>query len=79
VPNFAAAMMLAAETDLVVSVPEGLVRLHGARLGLVARSIPVDVAASTISLIATRAALREPGVAWLADRMAAVVMQFADG
>jgi DNA-binding transcriptional LysR family regulator len=73
VPSFTAAMILAAESDMIVSVPEGLLRQHGARFGLVARPLPVDLPASTISLVATAAALQDAGVAWLAGRLAAAV------
>lgn len=55
-PNFAAAMMLAGETDLTVPVPEGLLRQHGPRFGLAARPLPVGASASMISRVATRAA-----------------------
>jgi DNA-binding transcriptional LysR family regulator len=66
-PNFTSALFLAAESDLVVSLPQSLIAAHGARFGLVATPLPFDVAASNIVAVTTRAALQDTGVAWLVD------------
>jgi DNA-binding transcriptional LysR family regulator len=68
-PNFASALFVAAETDLVVSLPESLVALHGARFGLVATPLPFDVPSGNVLAVTTRAALQDRGVAWLVDRV----------
>lgn len=72
VPNFTSALFLAAESDLVVSLPQSLVTTHGARLGLVGTPLPFDVAASNILVVTTRAALQDAGVAWFVDLVASL-------
>ncbi len=66
-PNFSSALFLAAESDLVVSLPESLVAAHGERFGLVATSLPFEVAQSNVVAVTTRAALQDSGVEWLVD------------
>lgn len=68
-PNFASALFLVAESDLVVSLPESLVSLHGARFGLAATPLPFDVPLGNVLAVTTRAALQDRGVAWLVDRI----------
>lgn len=70
VPSFSSAMMLAAESDLVVSLPESLVRVQGARFGLVGTPLPFEVAPANVVAVTTRAALQDRGVAWLVDLLA---------
>jgi DNA-binding transcriptional LysR family regulator len=69
-PNFTSALFLAAESDLAVSLPQSLVRTHGARFGLVATPLPFDAPASNIVAVTTRAALQDAGVAWLVELVA---------
>lgn len=69
-PNFTSALFLAAESDLVVSLPQSLVATHGARFGLVATPLPFPVAPSNIVAVTTRAALQDNGVAWLVELVA---------
>jgi DNA-binding transcriptional LysR family regulator len=66
-PNFSSALFLAAESDLVVSLPQSLVATHGARFGLVATPLPFDVASSNVVAVTSRAALQDGGVAWMVD------------
>lgn len=66
-PNFSSALFLAAESDLVVSLPESLVLAHGARFGLVGTPLPYEVTASAVLAVTSRAALQDMGVAWLVD------------
>lgn len=66
-PNFSSALFLAAESDLVVSLPQSLVATHGTRFGLVATPLPYEVAASNVVAVTSRAALQDRGVAWLVD------------
>lgn len=66
-PSFSAALFLAAKSDLVVSLPQSLVTLHGPRFGLVATRLPFDVTFSNVLAVTTRAALQDRGVAWLVD------------
>lgn len=71
-PNFSSALFLAAESDLVVSLPQSLVAAHGARFGLVATPLPFEVAPSNIVVVTTLAALQDAGVAWLVDLVAGI-------
>lgn len=66
-PTFSSALFLAAESDLVVSLPQSLVAAHGARFGLVATPLPFEVTSGNIVAVTTRAALQDSGVAWLLD------------
>jgi DNA-binding transcriptional LysR family regulator len=68
-PNFASALFVAAESDLVVSLPESLAALHGARFGLVATPLPFEVPVGNVLAVTTRAALQDRGVAWLVDQV----------
>ncbi|MCU0902869.1 MAG: LysR substrate-binding domain-containing protein [Tabrizicola sp.] len=72
VPNFSVAMFLAAESDLVVSLPQSLIAAHGARFGLVATPLPFDVAQGNVVVVTTRAALQDSGVAWLVDLVCSI-------
>jgi DNA-binding transcriptional LysR family regulator len=71
-PSFSSALMLAAESDLVVSLPESLVRVQGARFGLVGTPLPFEVAPGNVVAVTTRAALQDMGVAWLAGLVAGI-------
>jgi DNA-binding transcriptional LysR family regulator len=73
VPNFTIALFMAAESGLVVSLPESLIALHGARFGLVSTPLPVDIGTSSIAIVATKAATKDAGIAWLADTLAEVM------
>jgi DNA-binding transcriptional LysR family regulator len=67
VPNFLLALALVAETDLLVAVPRHAAA-HARQLGVVLLEPPAPLAPltrSAISVIATRAALEDAGVAWL--------------
>jgi DNA-binding transcriptional LysR family regulator len=66
-PNFTSALFLAAESDLVVSLPKSLVAAHGARFGLVATPLPYEVSPSNFVAVTTGAALQDQGVAWLVE------------
>ena len=66
-PNFSSALFLAAESDLVVSLPESLVATHGTRFGLVGTPLPFDVTSGAVLAVTTKAALQDAGVAWFVD------------
>jgi DNA-binding transcriptional LysR family regulator len=72
-PNFSVAMFLAAESDLVVSLPETLVAAQGARFGLVGTPLPFDLPYGEVVAVTTRAALQDAGIAWLVGQLAALV------
>lgn len=71
-PSFSSALMLAAASDLVVSLPESLVRVQGARFGLVGTPLPFEVTPGNVVAVTTRAALQDKGVAWLVDLVAGI-------
>jgi DNA-binding transcriptional LysR family regulator len=71
-PNFTSALFLAAESDLVVSLPESLVTTQGARFGLVATALPFEVTPGNVVSVTTRAALQDRGVAWLVDLLGTI-------
>jgi DNA-binding transcriptional LysR family regulator len=66
-PSFSSALFLAAESDLVVSLPESLVATHGTHFGLVGTPLPFDVASSAVLAVTTKAALQDAGVSWFVD------------
>lgn len=72
-PNFSSALFLAAESDLVVSLPQSLLATHGARFGLVATPLPYPVTPGNIIAVTTRAALQDRGVAWLVDLVCSII------
>jgi DNA-binding transcriptional LysR family regulator len=65
VPDFAMGLMTVAETDLIAAMPRRFVALHAARFGLVSRELPLRVQTFAITMIATRAAMMDAGLAWL--------------
>lgn len=67
VPSFLLALALVAETDLLAAVPRQA-DVHARRLGVVLADPPAPLAPlarSAISVIATRSAMADAGVAWL--------------
>jgi DNA-binding transcriptional LysR family regulator len=67
VPNFLFALAVVAETDLIAAVPRHAAT-YAQRLGVVLAEPPAPLAplaGSAIQVIATRAAMADPGVAWL--------------
>jgi DNA-binding transcriptional LysR family regulator len=71
VPSFSMALALLAELDLLAAVPARLVAASGAVFGVVATEAPFarPLRRDPISVVATRAAMRDAGVAWLFQRL----------
>jgi DNA-binding transcriptional LysR family regulator len=67
VPNFLSALLMVAESDLIAALPGNLSDDLAARLGLVRTPLPFPVPATVLSVVATRAALKDEGVRWLRD------------
>ncbi len=65
VPNFTMALALIAETDLIAALPRQLVRRYAQRFDVVSTEAPLPLRRDPISLIATKAAMMDAGVAWL--------------
>ena len=69
VPNFLFALAIVAETDLIAAVPRHAVT-YAERFGVALVDPPAPLAPlmrSAIQVVATRAAMADPGVAWLFD------------
>jgi DNA-binding transcriptional LysR family regulator len=67
VPNFLFALSVVAETDLIAAVPRHAAT-YARRFGVVLADPPAPLAPlsrSVLQLVATRAAMADPGVAWL--------------
>jgi DNA-binding transcriptional LysR family regulator len=67
VPSFLWALTVIADGDLVATLPRTLVRVHGARFGVMALEPPRPLGATRVRVVATRAALTDLGVAWLME------------
>ncbi|MGB1272315.1 MAG: LysR substrate-binding domain-containing protein [Endozoicomonas sp.] len=65
VPHFVAALALVAGTDLLLTVPYGLVKSCASHYGLVILPFPMAQKASTYSVIWHERYLREPRHQWL--------------
>ncbi|MCK1544555.1 LysR family transcriptional regulator [Bradyrhizobium sp. 179] len=65
VPNFMMALVQLSGSDLIAALPRRLVEHHAGRFGLVFVELPFARKPDTIRAIATKAAMRDPGIAWL--------------
>jgi len=65
VPSFVMALDFVAQSDLLAALPRRLVDQHAARLGLTSAALPFKRKADAVQAVATRAALRDAGIAWL--------------
>jgi DNA-binding transcriptional LysR family regulator len=71
VPNFLFALSVLAESDLVAALPGTFVAAHGKRFGVTCVEAPFAMPISRMQVVVSRAALRDAGVAWLADTLRA--------
>jgi DNA-binding transcriptional LysR family regulator len=65
VPNAMLALLVAASTDLVASLPASLARDQAGRFGLVTLPLPFDQGQTPLNAVVTRAAHADAGIAWL--------------
>lgn len=65
VPNFMMALVQLSGSDLIAALPRRLVEHHAGRFGLVFVEPPFTRKPDTIRAIATKAAMRDAGIAWL--------------
>ncbi|QIO32611.1 LysR family transcriptional regulator [Bradyrhizobium sp. 1(2017)] len=65
VPNFMMALVQLSGSDLIAALPRKLAEHHADRFGLVFVELPFKRKPDTIRAIATKAAMRDAGVAWL--------------
>jgi DNA-binding transcriptional LysR family regulator len=65
VPNFHMALAIVAETDLICALPRRFATMHAPRVGVVWAEMPLALPRFQTRAIASRAAMRDAGVAWL--------------
>nr|WP_027574586.1 LysR family transcriptional regulator [Bradyrhizobium sp. WSM1743] len=65
VPNFMMALVQLSGSDLIAALPRRLVEHHAGRFGLVFVELPFARKPDTIRAIATKAAMKDAGIAWL--------------
>ena len=65
VPNFAFALGMLAETDLVSALPRRFVELHGPRFGIAAIKPPIALPRFAINLVLPKVAMMDAGMGWL--------------
>ncbi|MCA1361178.1 LysR family transcriptional regulator [Bradyrhizobium sp. IC3069] len=65
VPNFMMALAQLSGSDLIAALPRRLVEQHASRFGLVLVELPFARKPDTIRAIATKAAMKDAGIAWL--------------
>jgi len=72
VPNFMMALAVIPRTGLIAALPRHLIGRYGAQFGVIATEPPSPLRRDPISVIATKAAMMDAGVAWLFRTMLAV-------
>jgi DNA-binding transcriptional LysR family regulator len=70
VPNFAFALALVAETELICAIPRKFVVTHGSRFGIVFREPPLPLPRFSLHAVAPKAALMDAGLKWLFEGVA---------
>lgn len=73
VPTFMMALAHLSSSDLIAALPRRLVQLHAARFGLTYAELPFGRRPDPIQAIATKAAMKDAGIAWLMETAVAVV------
>ncbi len=74
VPSFALALALLAENDLLCALPRRLVARNGARLGVAAAEVPLELPRYTLSAVAPSGAVADAGLAWLVDTLKVIAV-----
>jgi DNA-binding transcriptional LysR family regulator len=65
VPSFMLALDALADSDLLAAIPSSLIATHGKRFGLASVKAPLPLRSWQLLAVAPRAALSDPGTAWL--------------
>jgi|SoiMethySBSTD1v2_1073268.scaffolds.fasta_scaffold497935_1 DNA-binding transcriptional LysR family regulator len=73
VPTFMTALAHLSSSDLIAALPRRLVLRHAAQFGLVFVDLPFKRKPDSIAAIATKAAIRDAGVAWLMETTVALL------
>lgn len=69
VPNFFIALSVVAESELLAAVPRSFARQHAARFALSVMEPPLPMGRSPILAVSPAAAMADPGLAWLHERL----------
>ena len=72
VPTFMLALAHLSSSDLIAGLPRRLVQRHAAQFGLVFVDLPFKRKSDSIEAIATKAAMKDPGIAWLMETTVAL-------
>lgn len=67
VPNFMMALVQLSGSDLIAALPRRLVEHHAGRFGLVSVELPFARKPDPIQAVATKAAMKDAGIAWLME------------
>lgn len=73
VPDFRAALATVAQSDLIAAMPRRFVAMHAARVGVVAREVPLNMRKFSIRAAVPKVALMDAGLAFLFDELRAAV------
>jgi DNA-binding transcriptional LysR family regulator len=72
VPSFMMALAHLSSSDLIAALPRRLARRHATQFGLVFVDLPFKRKPDSIEAIATKAAMRDAGIAWLMETTVAL-------
>jgi DNA-binding transcriptional LysR family regulator len=72
VPSFMMALSVLAESDLIAALPSKLVERHAQRFNLASVRLPLKRARDSIRAIVSKAAMADPGVAFVFDALARI-------
>jgi DNA-binding transcriptional LysR family regulator len=72
VPTFMMALDCLSRSDLIAALPRRLVRQHAARFGLAFVDLPFKRKSDSIEAVATKAAMKDAGIAWLMETTVAL-------
>ena len=76
VPTFMLALVHLSSSDLIATLPRRLIERHAARFGLASIELPITRKPDPIQVIATKAAMKDAGIAWL---MGVIIGSVASG
>jgi hypothetical protein len=68
------ALALVADSDMLAALPKSLLSRNAQRFGLQSVKAPLPLPGFQISVVATRAALTDAGVAWLFEMLSKLTL-----
>ena len=75
VPSFMFALATIATTDMIGTLPRGLLRMHASRFGIATLEPPLSFGHSKIRALAPKVAMMDGGIAWLMDLLHRLLSQ----